>query len=469
MTKRVDWMPDLQCTSRAVLAIGVFDGVHAGHRDLLADTVAEARRTGSASVALTFDRDPEQVLHPESASPALLTLDDRVDELCRTGVDIALVVPFTAELAALTAEQFLDDVVASSCHPVAVHVGRDFRFGARAEGDLDTLYVWGVENHVEVRPHDLLEVGGVPVTSTRIRALVDTGDVAAAAELLGRPTRVHGHVHAGRGEGADIGFATANVTPLDHACIPGDGVYAGRVRLTDGTTWPSAISVGIPPTFPEARDFLEAHLIGYEGDLYGDEVTLEFIERLRAQESFPTRSMLAEAIARDLETTREIVRQYEERTPDVPMRFDSPGSHGDRAATLGETFIDLLSTEEELDDGTPVIEDLAALEAAEEAVRNAPRPGSCGIQPPPDSIDDWQVVYGPVRLSSLMSDGGISAALIAGPIADAGIPLVWDPMAPELAQSVRPDLNWQRQFSLLVPPDHADEARELLTGLRDRS
>lgn len=467
MTTRVDWTPDMQCASRAVLAIGVFDGVHAGHRALLADTIAEARRTGSASVALTFDCDPERVLHPDTASPALLTLEDRVDELCRAGVDIALVVPFTRELAALSAEEFLDTVVASSCHPVAIHVGRDFRFGAHAQGDLDTLYVWGVENHVEIRPHGLLEVDGEPVTSTRIRALVTDGDVAPAAELLGRPTRVHGVVREGRGEGADIGFATANVTPHEHACIPADGVYAGRAVLADGTAWPAAISVGVPPTFPEARDFLEAHLIGYDGDLYGTEVTLEFIERLRAQDSFPTRSMLAEAIARDVDTTVQIVRRFEESEPGDVGLFDAYEAHGDRAAMLGETFIDMLSTEDVLDDGTPVIEDLAALEAAERAVRNAPRPGSCGVAMPSESIDDWQVVYGPVRLSSLMSDGGITAALVAGPLHDAGIPLVWDPMAPELAQSVRPDFNWQRQFSLLVPPEYAEEARELLAGYRD--
>ena len=197
MTARVDWSSGMAPLGRAVVAMGVFDGVHTGHRALLGATLAEARRSGALSVALTFDRDPDQVIHPEAAAPELLAPDDRVSLLSATGVDVVLVVPFTTDIARMPPETFLDAVLGACCDPVAIHVGHGFRFGAKAAGDLDTLYVWGVEHNTEVRPHELVVAHGEPVSSTRIRALVAAGDVKTADELLGRPTRVRGTVHRG--------------------------------------------------------------------------------------------------------------------------------------------------------------------------------------------------------------------------------------------------------------------------------
>jgi len=303
-----------------VIAIGVFDGVHRGHRSLLYSAVKSARQHNCRAVALTFDRDPDQIIHPEAAMPSLMTLEQRVDTLASTGVDIVLVVPFTAELAATPAIQFLDTVLGACCTPVEIHVGRDFRFGAHAAGGLDTLTSWGAGHGTQIFGHELLEHEEQPITSTRIRRLVAHGEIDMAYELLGGWPTITGHVHHGRGEGAALGFATANVVPVAHAVSPADGVYAGVANLADGTKWPAAISVGTPPTFPEARDFIEAHLIGFTGDLYESGICLEFVDRLRDQRAFDSLEALTSAIAEDVSRTLEIVDHL------VPTDTGTPGT-----------------------------------------------------------------------------------------------------------------------------------------------
>ncbi|HET6352467.1 MAG TPA: bifunctional riboflavin kinase/FAD synthetase [Coriobacteriia bacterium] len=284
-----------------VVAIGVFDGVHAGHAQMLSFAVKDAAEHQVPSVALTFDRDPEQVVSPGSAVPQLLTLQDKCAALLETGVDIVLVVPFTPELARMPAEVFLDAFLKHCCEVKSLHVGEDFRFGAKAAGDADTLRDWAEQVGAKVHPHKLLEIDGAPVTSTRIRGLIAEGDVGEAARLMGRAPRVTGTVVEGRKQGQELGFPTANVRPVAFAAIPADGVYAGRVILTDGTIHRAAISVGVPPTFPEARDYLEAHIIAFDDDIYGQTITLEFVERLRAQQAFGNIDLLVSAIRADVE------------------------------------------------------------------------------------------------------------------------------------------------------------------------
>lgn len=285
---------------RAVVAIGVFDGVHLGHQALLLDAVRSARLDDVRAVAVTFDRDPDQVVTPEAAAPQLLTLDEKVGYISELGVDAVLVIPFCMRLAAMTPDRFLDDVLCSAVEPVAVVVGEDFRFGAHASGTVRTLREYGAERGFRVDAHDLVQVDGEPVTSTRIRRLVEHNEIERANALLGRAHRVNGRVGHGRGEGATvIGVPTANVHPVAHAAVPGDGVYAGRM-IVDGAPHPAAISVGVPPTFPHARDYLEAHLIGWEGDLYGRDVVLEFVSRLRDQAGYSSAAELRAQIERDI-------------------------------------------------------------------------------------------------------------------------------------------------------------------------
>ncbi|PKQ17331.1 MAG: riboflavin biosynthesis protein RibF [Actinobacteria bacterium HGW-Actinobacteria-7] len=292
---------------RACVAIGVFDGVHRGHQELLDQTLQDARNHGARAIAVTFDRDPDQVVTPETAAPQLLRLEDKIDAILAHGMSVVLVVPFTAQMAATGAEEFLDEVLGQCCEVVSVHVGKDFRFGRGASGDLDTLYVWGIEHNIDVVGHSLLEVQGHPVSSTRIRGLIAVGDIASAMDLLGYAPRLTGVVVHGRGEGTALGFATANVEPDEFSALPASGVYAGIAQLQDGTRWAAAISVGVPPTFPQASDYLEAHIIDYAGDLYGQRVTLDFYRRLRDQEHFDSFEALKAQIGRDISATIDLV------------------------------------------------------------------------------------------------------------------------------------------------------------------
>lgn len=289
------------------MAIGVFDGVHLGHQALLADAVARARQAEARAVVLTFDRDPDQVVTPEAAAPQLLTLDEKLEYLAASGADCVLVIPFCMRLAEMTPERFLDDVLTTAVDPIAVLVGRDFRFGSHASGTVATLERYGREHGFDVVAHELIERNGEPVTSTRIRRLVAHARIEEANALLGRAHRVTGRVAHGRGEGVSLlGVPTANVRPVAHAAVPGDGVYAGRVHV-GGTVHPAAISVGVPPTFPDARDLLEAHLIDWEGDLYACDVVVEFVARLRDQTAFDSHAELSSAIRADIARAREVL------------------------------------------------------------------------------------------------------------------------------------------------------------------
>jgi len=414
MAAIITWSPEMVCFGDAVVAIGVFDGVHLGHQSLLTDTVADASSRGVSAVAITFDRDPDQIVAPGTAAPQLLTLADKLQFMCDTELDAVLVIPFTAALGEMSPEAFLDSVLMGAVRPVCVHVGRDFRFGTRAAGDVATLLQLGLSRGFEVVAHELIASQGAAVTSTRIRALVAAGEVVMAAELLTRPARVTGTVHQGRGEGAALGYPTANVVPVTFAALPADGVYAGRAVLENGDVWACAISVGTPPSFPEARDYLEAHLIGFDGDLYDRPITLEFLERLRDQRPFGSLLELSGAIAHDVEVTREIA-----------------------------ALANLAS-----DNGEPVIEDPALLESAEQAVRAQPAHGAGDVD-----WDSWTPLLAeqPYDLDRLL---GLQHALEA-----IGIPVKWDPFPPEETPLLKRGFFRSDRFTIAVPRDRLGEAR----------
>jgi len=286
----------------------VFDGVHVGHQALLRCALERAAAEDLTSLVVTFDRDPDQVVTPDSAAPQLLTLEDKLRFLGELGPDAILVVPFCREIADTSPDRFVSDVLLDAFDPVEIIVGKDFRFGCRASGTVDTLERFGAQHGFQVRAFTLIEVNGEPVTSTRIRRLIANGDVGDAARLLGRPHRVRGRVVRGRSVGRGLGFPTANVTPVKYAALPADGVYAGRVVVGEDS-YVAGISVGTPPTFPEARDYLEAHLVDFDGDLYGSEVALEFVQRIRDQQEFGSAQDLAHAIRHDILTAIDVVRR----------------------------------------------------------------------------------------------------------------------------------------------------------------
>lgn len=432
---------------RAVCAIGVFDGVHLGHRALIGRAAELADEIGVEAYAVTFDRDPDQIITPESAAPQLISLEQKARRLCDAGVSAVLIVPFTPQIASMSAEEFLSEVLLSACDPVAIVVGEDFRFGRKASGSVDTLRAYCTPRKIEVEAMPLVFEGGHPVTSTRIRSLVADGDVQGAQALLKTPHRVDGVVVRGRGEGAELGVPTANIAPAEFAALPAAGVYAGRVEVA-GATWPAAISVGRPPTFPEAVDVLEAHLVGFAGDIYDEPVSVELLAKLRDQRRFASVDELVASMRADIATAGRIVGLSAqvltgEGLASVPQASDE----------------DWDFDEGYLDDGAPVVEDPEALLAAERAVAMIDPSATYAHM---DS--SWVEVLAPAALGSLMGSGGVNAFMITSPLSAAGIPFAWKPFPPEAQQNVRPDFNYWQRFSLWVPPEYAREARAALGG-----
>lgn len=275
---------------RSVVTIGVYDGVHCGHQEIIRHTVARARALGLASVVVTFDPHPAEVARPGS-HPAVLTEAGRKAELIeRLGVDVLCVIPFTPEFSRLSAEAFVRDVLVGRLHASVVVVGENFHFGHRASGDVALLTRLGRTLGVSVEGAPL--VGGASgdrvLSSTYIRACVETGDVAEAARVLGRPHRLEGVVVRGDQRGRLLGFPTANLLLSRNVAIPADGVYAGWLlrRGHDDLRLPAAISIGTNPTFHGRERRVEAYILDFDEDIYGERVALEFATRLRGMVKF---------------------------------------------------------------------------------------------------------------------------------------------------------------------------------------
>lgn len=297
--------PDSPRPVPCAIAIGVFDGLHEGHRHLLRRTVADARSRGVDAVAVTFDPDPDTVVCAKP-SPKLLSVDDRLHALAHSGVDAVAVVPFTRELAGLDHTAFFEDVLAPHLAIESVHVGSDFRLGAGGASTLDVIAAWGRERGIEVVGHHLVRDGGATVSATRIRALLAEGALDAAFRELGRRYLVRGEVVHGRGEGALMGFPTANVAHAPELQMPAVGVYAGWALTEEGSAYPAAVNVGLPPMFKDdvRSATLEATLLGFSGDLYGQELAVVFAERLRPPASFSSRDELIAAVRGNMEDVR---------------------------------------------------------------------------------------------------------------------------------------------------------------------
>lgn len=291
----------------SVVALGAFDGVHVGHQALIRDAVALSHEIGSGCCVATFDQDPERVINPHAAVPQLTALDEKISLISALGPDHILVVPFDEDLAALEPEAFIDDVLLDALVPRAVVVGEDFRFGAFARGDVSTLRRCGAQKGFSVVAHDLVQSSGGTVTSTRIRQLLSQGDVAQAAQLLGRPHKIRGVVVPGCGRGSRLGMPTANISFDESLALPAPGVYAGYT-LVGEHAYPSALIVGRPPTFPDATSVLEAHLLDFTQRIYSASVAVEFVERLRDLQAFADEESLRSAMAEDISRVRALLR-----------------------------------------------------------------------------------------------------------------------------------------------------------------
>jgi riboflavin kinase / FMN adenylyltransferase len=293
---------------RRSVALGSFDGVHLGHRQVIAAAVERAAARDLTAAVVTFYPHPATVLRPELAPFELSTLERRAALAGELGVDEMVVVRFTLEFSQIEADRFASEVLVDRLGAARVAVGHNYRYGHRAQGTVETLRKAGAELGFEVTELPLLELQGGVVSSSRIRDLIGDGQVELAAALLGRPTWLEGTVVRGDGRGRGLGFATANLEPLDRSVLPGRGVYAGRAHLPS-SSHPAAISVGYNPTFTDSREAVrvEAHLLDFDRDIYGAPLRLEFARRLRDEERFGTVEDLIAQLHRDVQQTRELV------------------------------------------------------------------------------------------------------------------------------------------------------------------
>jgi riboflavin kinase/FMN adenylyltransferase len=300
----VDWAasPPACCRGGAV-AIGNFDGVHRGHASLLATLRDQARAVDGPAVALTFDPHPLQLLRPGQAVQVLTTPADRSRLLHDLGADEVLILRTTPGLLALRAEEFFAEVVQKRLAARALVEGVNFGFGHNREGNVETLAELCRAAGLGLTVVPPLTLDGVEVSSSRVRTLLQTGSVREAATLLGRPYRLHGIVGIGQRRGQTLGFPTANLTS-PQTLVPGEGVYAVRVEVC-GTEWPGAANVGPNPTFGEQALKVEVHLIGFQGDLYGQALAVDFIDRLRDTRRFGSAAELRDQLHRDVEQARQ--------------------------------------------------------------------------------------------------------------------------------------------------------------------
>jgi riboflavin kinase / FMN adenylyltransferase len=288
-----------------VTAIGNFDGVHLGHRAILKAAIDRARAAGGTAFALTFDPLPAKLLVPARAPRLILTPEDKLEMLRLSGIDGVIVLNFTRELSLLPPHDFVRDYLCGKIGVREVVVGQNFRFGHNRTGNPSVIAELGRELGFDTAVVGPVQVDGIEVSSTKVREAIMTGDLGAAARLLGRYHFLSGPVVRGRERGRTIGFPTANVA-VETECIPPDGVYATRVILDDGA-YPSITNIGMRPTFSETARSIEAHLFGFTRDIYGQRIKLELIGRVRAERKFKSADALKAQIALDIVRVREIL------------------------------------------------------------------------------------------------------------------------------------------------------------------
>ncbi|MCB1001564.1 MAG: bifunctional riboflavin kinase/FAD synthetase [Acidimicrobiales bacterium] len=297
---------------RSVLTIGAYDGVHRGHQAIIAEVRRLAESLDARSVVVTFDRHPASVVRPESAPKLLTDLDQKLELLAATGVDATVLVHFDEQQAGESPESFAERVLVGCLGAQRIVVGEDFHFGHGRTGNVSLLREIGRRRDFEVEPLELLgRTDGVaePISSTAIRRAMAGGQVELATALLGRPFQARGSVVQGDQRGRLLGFPTANVEVPNVVCLPADGVYAGWYLRPDGDRHPCAINLGRRPTFYEHADhsLLEAHLIDFSGDLYGEHARVEFTHFLRSERKFDGIDALVGQLKQDIEHARQML------------------------------------------------------------------------------------------------------------------------------------------------------------------
>ena len=298
---------------RTVLTIGVYDGIHVGHRTVISQVRERARKEGAKSVVVTFDRHPLTVVRPDAAPRLLANIDQKIELLEATGIDAVVVVPFDDAQAHESPVDFIERVLVRALGTKVVIVGSDFHFGHMRQGNVTLLREMGERHDFVCDPVVLVpRADGVdePVSSTAIRRALAGGEIDTATRMLGRPYEVRGTVVSGDQRGRTIGFPTANVEIPHGMCMPSDGVYAGLYTRPDGSQYATAINLGRRPTFYEHQDasLLEAYLMDFSGDLYGEAASVQFLSFLRSEKQFGGIDELRAQLQHDIEHARQAVR-----------------------------------------------------------------------------------------------------------------------------------------------------------------
>ena len=284
----------------AAVSIGNFDGVHRGHQAVIGNAVRAAAEREVAAVVCTFDPHTRILLDPEAPPRLLETLDQRLEVIEGLGVDVAVVIPFTQEVARVTHEEFVASFLVGTLGAVSVHVSDGFRFGTHGRGSIDFLRITGRTEGFAVDVVPAVMANGRPVSSTRIRDALVEGRLAEANELLGRPFALVGRVVHGAGRGRDLDAPTANLD-FENGCVPAAGVYVTEARIAE-SAHPAVANVGVRPTFGAGGDLtVEAHLLDHHGELYGERMELAFLERLRGERQFESAEALAAQIQQDVQ------------------------------------------------------------------------------------------------------------------------------------------------------------------------
>jgi riboflavin kinase/FMN adenylyltransferase len=303
-------------SERSVLTIGAYDGLHRGHRTVISNVRQRAAELGAQSVVVTFDRHPASVVRPESAPKLLADMDQKLELLDSTGVDATVLVSFTDEQRHETPVDFVRRVLVDALRAQVVIVGADFHFGHMRQGNITLLHEMGERHDFITEPVTLVQRGDdvdEPVSSTAIRRALAGGEVETAMRMLGRPYELRGEVQSGDQRGRTIGFPTANVRVPPQMCMPADGVYAARYRRPDGSVHDCAVNLGRRPTFYDDAEhpLLEAYLLDFSGDLYGETATVQFIDFLRSERRFDGIESLRAQLDLDIEHTRVALATYD--------------------------------------------------------------------------------------------------------------------------------------------------------------
>lgn len=312
---------DLSAAARKVcVAIGVFDGVHLGHQQVIRQTITDARQHSAISVAITFDKHPSSIVAPERTPPLIYSLNQKLRMIAASGVDATLLIKFDREFSLQSGEAFIRNLVRGFGHVHSICVGSNFTFGHKRTGNVALLASLGQELKFVVHGLAAVALDGKVVSSTRIREAIRSGNIDAASQMLGRAYSIAGIVIEGDQLGRKIGIPTANLN-VSHLALPPTGVYAACVQRVDpprsnhllepqsGPVYKAALNIGFRPTLnsPEPQLRAEVHLLDFDGDLYGQELEVTFVEKLRDEIRFPSLEELKLQIARDLDAARNIL------------------------------------------------------------------------------------------------------------------------------------------------------------------